>query len=592
MTLVARRKETGAGALVPEPLIEELDALLAALREPRERIESSFVEVGNGLSESAQLLSRITALFEGLPQDLDGEEICEATERLQNVIAQAQTVSDGSQDEKERLDELARAVKVAEGPILNLRKAIKMIGIVAINARVYVAGIVGDSAEFDVFTKDITRLAKGAADTVSRFYKSYSQLAGEVAQAVEQRSQFQAHHHDTLTRVAEQLMCDLKDVTARREAAAKGSAETTAITRRITGSVGKTVMAMQVGDATRQRIEHVEAGLERLRGLASGEGPDTATVAPGDCLGVSAAIAGLQEMLIDGIASDFSREVGEAEAALHALAAEADAVMGQGHNLVGAGQGGESELARLGRNLRNIVSVLHRFGDERRKLDRMAISVGDTVEELLGHVAAVRAIEADMRVVTLNAAIKCAKLGDRGRSLDVIANQLREMTGETVESANAAMAKLNDAAEFAHRFTESATGEATGKVAGIEKEVTSALDLMEAVDNQLSEALRSLDSDGEAVRTVLNQASRGFSGQSRTVQSLRDVQARIRALACGLDDGADGDDAATAAVLAELRKSYTMDSERALHDGFAARFGGDHPSPLVADLGRIDEMLF
>ena len=71
MTATAAKPE----AETPDPVAEDLRAIVAALADPRQRIETAFVHVGGRLTEAAGLLGRVSSLFEGLPRDLESEEL-------------------------------------------------------------------------------------------------------------------------------------------------------------------------------------------------------------------------------------------------------------------------------------------------------------------------------------------------------------------------------------------------------------------------------------------------------------------------------------------------------------------------------------
>src|SRR5690606_35665174 len=291
---------------------------------------------------------------------------------------------------------------------------------------------------------------------------------------------------------ARRLGGTLEALAARRQAAAAGSAEPSRVSRQIVGRIGSAVMALQVGDATRQRLEHVEAALGNLadvladkpvHGLSIGEEAKAETLA---------ALATLQQALLTSAAEDFDREVQEAETALDALAADASVIMERSRNLYGSDNGSASAMAALNAQLRTASAILRDCETERAKLETVATAVHDTVGVLLGHVAAVQDIEANMRLVSLNAAVRCAQLGPRGASLNVIATQLRELTSETVVAAEAAMSQLDQSSELAKAFGAEATGDSAGQIGRLEQQANHALTLLTALDARLAEALGSL----------------------------------------------------------------------------------------------------
>ena len=170
-----------------------------------------------------------------------------------------------------------------------------------------------------------------------------------------------------------------------------------------------------------------------------------------------------------------------------------------------------------------------------------------------------------MRLVSLNAAVTCAQLGPRGAALNVIARQLRELTGETVDAAEAAMTSLQNAAHLAKSFGAAANGDATGRVGRLEQEATAALVLLQAVDHALAQALKTLERDGPNVIALLGNAAEVFADQAAICESINDMHLRLLEQ-CPSPSGAAP--AAASQAIDGLWSSYTMDAERRIHETF------------------------
>ncbi|KKB77783.1 hypothetical protein VW35_14090 [Devosia soli] len=548
-------------------------ALSLALAQPRQEIEEAFVSVGSRLSEGAAMLNRLTRLFEALPTALQGEEVVEASSQLRAVARKARELTADFAKEKADLARLAEVVAAATGPIDQLRRTVKMIGIVSVNARVTAAGIVGDSDDFDVFTTDIATLSDSAHSTIQEFSQVYRQLTTEVGRAVSQRARFDTAHAHTLSELAENLDETLEALDAQRQSAVESSAETGRVSRGIVGRIGSAVMALQVGDSTRQRLEHVEAGLNSLADLLSESGDQREALT---------ALSLLEEEQLRSTAQDFAGEVGEAEEALQALASDAGTIMARSRDLYGAGSSEGSALTTLSAQLRVATEILRDCEIERSKLEAVAAAVQQTVSVLLGHVAAVQDIESNMRLVSLNAAVRCAQLGPRGASLTVIASQLRELTTETVVAAEAAMAQLDEASALAGAFGEAAGGENAGQIGRLEQQANHAMALLTGLDERLSTAMASLSADGPKVIGLLNAAASGIDGQSRLAENMEDIAMQIAALSS--DPMPDPLPEDLLPVLEKLRKTYTMEAERQIHN----RLFGNAGTVLVEEPANDD----
>lgn len=527
----------------------EVLSIVESLAAPRQEIEAAFVTVGDSLTRSAGLLDQIGSTFEALPRDLDRPELTEATARLTEVGNRAREISLSFAREQEDITKLVDVVAAANRPISELRRAIRMMGILAINARV-VAASVANLEDSDVFTTDIATLSGSAAKTIAEFSQLYEKLGAEVHKAAAARAHFEETHSSTLSQLAERIGDSLADVTSQRQRSADGSSETVRISRAIGQRVMTAVMALQVGDATRQRVEHIEAALSQVDGATP------------DMLGAIAELSAAQ--LADAIQT-LDREVVEAELALAELAADAKTITARSNEVYGSGNSGDSALSRLNGEMRQAAAVLHDCEGERKKLGEVAGEVEATVKVLLEHVEAVQDIEANMRLVSLNAAIKCAQLGPDGAALNVIARQLRDLTGETVAAAETAAARLGEAATLALAFSAASGDAAADQMAQLEQGATEGLKLMEGVETRIQDALRVLGQAGPAVADLLGGASSGFSNHEGISEALSDAQLRITALGQA-ETHRVAPESQLAALLAGIRKTYTMEGERRIHD--------------------------
>lgn len=571
----------------------DVRALCTALAQPREQIESTFLAVGGRLAEGAAMLNRVTRVFEALPAELQSPELLEAATRLAEVGQEAKTIAALFASEQADLGRLVQVVAAAEHPISDLRRTVKMMGIVAINARVVAASVVGDSDDFDVFTTDIAKLSENATSTIQAFTTAYRRLTDEVGRASRQRGQSENVHADTLNHLAQEMEQALSDLARQRAVSVDSTAQTGRVTRQVVGRIASAVMALQVGDATRQRLEHVEAGIAEICDLV-----DAGTLADVDIAMARNVIGTLQVEQLSGAAESFEGDVAEASLALRDLATDAGSIMSQSRAVYGKSDAGGSSLAALSHAVANAAVVLRACESERGKLETVATAVLGTVGVLLSYVEAVQEIEANMRLVSLNAAVKCAQLGPRGAALNVIARQLRELTGETVTAAEGAMAGLHEAAGLAQSFGAAANGDTAGRVGQLEQRASASLVLLQQVDKSLSEALGTLNRDGPSVINLLGDAAQTFASLTAISETMRDLQMQL-AEACATDQAL-----APAGVIAETlathRKRYTMDAERRIHEriyGSAAPTAQSQPEIFEAaaepgEEAALDDIFF
>lgn len=559
-----------AHALTPPPApIADVARMLGA---PRSAIDDAFVAAGNELTECAQLITRVTGLIDALPVDLESPDLTEGTARLAVVGQRAEAIAAELGSPVGDLGRLVLALGAAATPIDQLRRTVKMMGIVAVNARVVAASVVSEMDDFGVFTTDIAELSNSAATTVAEFSTHYHKLNMVVAEAAAARARFAQTQREPLARVAQTLHTLLADMAEHRREAVQISAATSRMSHDIAQRVATSVMALQVGDSTRQRVEHVEAALDK--------------VAQDNALEVIVPqVTELQRRLLAAARQTLGTELDAAATAVSDIVDDIDAMLKQAAELHGGGKGKQSALAALREAVHAAVHVLGDCELERQKLDQVAHSVATTVKVLLEHVQAVEAVEYKMRLVSLNAAVKCAQLGPRGRALDVISQQLRSLTGETVVAAGAAVTRLNEAADLSAEFAREAGSSAAGDVSALGREAEAALDLLAAVGQRMDDAIAAIEHDVPRAKGKLADVAEVLRAQGQILEDLSDAEMALAELA-----GPSGDLSAHAEFFADLRRAYTMDSERRIHDRFTGIKIAE--APRVVTESALDDIMF
>jgi hypothetical protein len=115
----------------------------------------------------------------------------------------------------------------------------------------------------------------------------------------------------------------------------------------------------------------------------------------------------------------------------------------------------------------------------------------------------------------------------------------------------------------------------------MESEAVSGLGLLETIGTRMVTALRDLDRDGPVIAHRLTEAMHDFGQHDAISEALSDVEIAVTALA-GAGD-------APLEFLAALRRRYTMDMERRIHDAFA----GTPPSVAEPEPeASLDDLLF
>ena len=335
-------------------------------------------------------------------------------------------------------------------------------------------------------------------------------------------------------------------------------------------------MALQVGDSTCQRIEHVRQALHlAAQGLEPGAADDAWSASHGACgretrNGAVAGICRLQSRQLGAALGDFANEMETIAAALQGLLADADELAAREQALFGSGGGGgDSFLETLEHRLQAARAIMEECRQARAVVDSAAATVSATMTDLDQRTANLSEIIIDVTMIGTNALLKSSRLGDRGKGLSVIAQELRSYAAKIVEGVEALPAALREVAAFVERFAERGRARGADHLNALDQRMLNAIEPFKANGKAMSDALTRLDRKTTTVGALLGEAARRLAGDRQEIgASLQDAIAEIKSSAARID-GADGlplsrDDS----VDILLRDAYTMASERQIHEAF------------------------
>jgi hypothetical protein len=348
----------------------------------------------------------------------------------------------------------------------------------------------------------------------------------------------------------------------------------------------------------------VEHALRILMGLRDGGGSEPADKEWQSLSGdqrrhVMGDVCRLQSAQLSEAAAAFEADVDQIIAALAAMTADAHEILRVSKDtLAVSGPRGGTVVDELEEKVGRAYDLLRGFRSSQDDAERVAASVGEAVTLSARHIATVRSLEADLRLLGLNMTLKCDRLGTSGRALNQVAQELRSCADHTTEDAGAVMSSLEGVALVAKELASPDRRATLADIAGIEDTMARSVAAFGEAGRSVAEALTALQRDGHAVATILETAARGITFHHEIGRDLRQIAARLDAIAREVGTGADGAPSERRKILSLIDGQYTMASERSVHDRFAAPAARGTASPArpipaspAADTS-IDEFLF
>lgn len=543
--------------------------------------DGTFLTVGDRLGEAVTTFATLTATFGGLPPELEKGDLREAAETLRRVARDVSTMGDALVGERAALTQLLTLNQDVGFRIDHLRKTVSVIAILAVNAQIAAAGIDSRHEDFSIFTREVARLTKTVGATIAEYAREYQALTTLLRSASATQAAFESEHREMLHSVAQQLDASLAAVDFRREKAADAAVEIGNRSTQISRAVSAAVMALQISDITRQRTEHVGHALTLLdQGLSSSDssrvagGSWSASLTMDQKEAVAAGVSRLQSAQLSHAASDYEGEINRITGSLKTLAQDASAMVTLGNEMYGtAEKGSGSFLEDLEAKLRMTDALVQKCQTARSDVDHVIKNVTASLNELLQRVNSVRDIEVDMRLVGLNMALKCGRLGFEGDTLRVIARELRGYAQQILADAGALMAAVQEVVSAAGNLASERVNQGVERIGSLEQEMARSLQSFQAGGTRLSQALAALSKDGGQVGRLLMDTADYLATHDQVAQVLRAARERLDAIS-DRGDATEQDNIVRDRVQTFTKGQYTMAAERDIHQRFDGRDSG------------------
>lgn len=373
--------------------------------------EKVFLAAGDHLAATSGALGQtrnVLAVFE----DMNAKgTLTELRKHGQFHDSEMRTLSDEVFKALEILSALMDRARGVDAEVRELRDILKMMNIVALNARITVAatkiGPEDSASNLTGFTEDATRLVAELGTILSGLDEAMQRIKTGSSDALSGARFLGDLLTSSLAGPVALLNTELAGFEEHIKSLGSASAEIADKSAELMSASATAVSGLQIGDTTRQRLEHVLSILEEvpntwdeseaLSALAARQMKDTA------------------QAHVDGV-NDI-RDGSEAlQSGILNLVRE--------HLMIFEQRNGSRKLeSRLEEIEDRIAQAVKMQG----QLMEFARSLSQEFEALTEVIATGESFEARMRMIGINAVIACARLGRRGLALREIAGQLQQL---------------------------------------------------------------------------------------------------------------------------------------------------------------------
>lgn len=541
-------------------------------------LDARFVSAGTALASAYDIVERLVSSLEGVTNAMNRQSAMTAIETMRLTADRLTGLPVAQRRRQHGLDMIQASSGELFQHLKQIRRTLSFLHVCGHNIKVAAAGAEG----FASFADHMFAKLEQAERQVDEFETEISQLGHSIGKMAAADRLLVHECSAVIPRVPQKLAADALALQQLQDSSATLAEQIAALARDIRGKVAAALGALQIGDITRQRLEHISESIALLGAHieASGDGPATGRYLVGHVTALVSAQAA------DTVA-DFLRESGTLSGSLRGIAP--DAVRLAEMRQTGGG-GGEIQrvLQRLEQDTNEIAKVTRQLCAAEADSAKLGHATSRAADSLIGRLKAVNRIQRDVEQMAWNTALQCRGLGADGRGLAVISQEIQsfsrrlagiwEMVSHSFDRIDSAARTIGDAAP------------ATDDM------LLQALEAIRAGSAGMEESLSGVDQDALQIGAMLRDTTDDIGCEAEIGPALMQAAEGLANLARAVEippgeEAAEPAQQSLAALMEQIAARYTMAREREIHRTLAPA-GANDDVPAQADAAIEDDDLF
>ena len=512
-----------------------------------------------GFNGAAQSLAEIAAALDGAPMTA-------ATRDLEAILSGLRGAAAVLDDESKALRGLGKMVREI-GPLArNTQSLVRSVSVLVFTLKIESAQLPEQSREMIAFARTLQDLAEKARDALNIYVATQVRLSGSLRASLHAHDGFLSRHREALETIASEIAESLEAIASRRATASAGLREIGEVTREIGQRIGGCVVGCQIGDTTRQRIEHISAALA-LAAEALEEGPAAGGL---DCARFAARIVELQRRQMDDAHAEFARETDRVADALVGLAERTLDLEARSQRIFGLDEGADgSFLHALAGKLGAARGLVSQGLSARRDVDDAKRAAAIAMGEMKASNGRLQEAAEHVMMIGTNASLRSARLGEAGKAITLVASELRGF-GRMIRSGVYQLSEtLGRALEGVDHFSLAENEFDANHMRQLELRMVQAIAIFGGSGAEIREVQERLVIEAASAQDKLDLGQRALTARSDARHALAEALESMTRWGRALEGGREPDEEIDSRLADLLRPTYSMAQERRVHDRFA-----------------------
>lgn len=548
MPLTGSKRAAQSWAKTVEVVIADLEHMNCAS-------EAGFLAVGGELAQFLSVSRRISSGSGALAESIAGEQGREPCDALQHLLDRLRSKEKRIQSAQQvptlraSADLLRRCFAGFDGTAFAFKQLATLGGIEIGRLDKLAAGLSQLTEEMRSCSEDIRLRVGQFLETAALLDRRLDSLLTGMAEFDDRQSMAIPPLVNTVGASLEGFRKRLQ----RSENAARGMGEQFTD---LSKAIRDVVVSIQSHDITRQQIEHVTAALKLLTDALNINGDAAVDRDPGP---EEVGVLDMQLAQLESVARTFEASISAIDRGLATIAERVEGMAAESTSLVDRSSNESDNF--FGELQQSFVAIAEATGDcaaLERGAQATLEELGSAIQRLVEALAQIDAVGLKLRLLAINTVIQSRQLGASGEPLKAVAGAVRELQTNCESRSREGSGILQKIGT-----SISIMGE-TDSMGPVVQELGARIDELRASAGRSADTCKEISS----LATVLSQDVRNSRGNFSAIRSFHEtVENSCQALRVIVAEFRnDEEKAGAAALLAVHAQTYTMQSQREVHE--------------------------
>jgi methyl-accepting chemotaxis protein len=420
------------------------------------KIEKTFLEGGEVLVSVMEMVNSLIAILDRMTNSLNAEASQNTTDTLNRSIEELAKLPETETIRQSGFETLSNMCGKTTGHIADISETIRYLKTFVITVKIAGAGL----SELTGFADEIRERIQHGADEVALFAKNLEAMRGQLARARGLSANTQSGFGDQIPSLIGGLSKNAGLIQKQNAEMAAIAGEVRKIAQTIQMKIASVLSALQIGDITRQRIEHIQSTLQLLEEFTTTE--EGLALSDSQTTALRDVVAQLCHAQMVETSADFQRDCSRILSSITSFTEDAAQILALRDELVEKLMSGDSNIYhQMEVGITEACALSQQVQNSSSEADRVVRSVTQNAQELLRGIAVLRAIKTEIHYMALNSNLHCSKLGERGKSVAVVSGEMRIFAAKLEEPADAIVAELTTVEDTTRMLAEKSDGLST-----------------------------------------------------------------------------------------------------------------------------------